>query len=46
MPGFGAIMAVGVGAAVGAWLRWGLAVLLNPRSPAFPLGTLTANLIG
>jgi len=46
MPGFSAIMAVGVGAAIGAWLRWALAVLLNPRSPAFPLGTLAANLIG
>lgn len=38
--------AVGVGAAVGAWLRWGLSTWLNPRVPHFPLGTLAANLIG
>lgn len=44
MPG--AFVAVGVGAAVGAWCRWGLAAALNARAPAFPLGTLAANLIG
>ena len=38
--------AVGVGAACGAWLRWGLSVLLNPVFPQVPLGTLAANLIG
>ena len=38
--------AVGIGAALGAWLRWGLATWLNPRLASFPLGTLTANLIG
>jgi CrcB protein len=38
--------AVGVGAAFGAWLRWGLSAWLNPRWPQFPLGTLAANLIG
>jgi fluoride exporter len=38
--------AVGVGAAVGAWLRWGLSLWLNPRAPAFPLGTLASNLVG
>ena len=41
-----AFVAVGLGAAIGAWLRWGLAALLNPRLPQFPLGTLAANLIG
>jgi len=40
------ILAVGVGAAVGAWLRWVLSLLLNPLIPALPLGTLAANLIG
>ena len=40
------LLAVGVGAALGAWLRWGLSLALNPRTPAFPLGTLAANLIG
>ena len=40
------IAAVGIGAAVGAWLRWLLSVWLNPRIPHFPLGTLAANLVG
>jgi fluoride exporter len=38
--------AVGVGAALGAWLRWWLGVRLNPVFPTMPLGTLAANLIG
>jgi fluoride exporter len=38
--------AVGIGAACGAWLRWGLSLLLNPIFPTVPLGTLTANLLG
>ncbi len=41
-----AFVAVGVGAACGAWLRWGLGVWLNPLLPALPLGTLVANLGG
>ena len=40
------IVAVGSGAAIGAWMRWALSIWLNPRLPDFPLGTLTANLIG
>jgi CrcB protein len=40
------VLAVGGGAAVGAWLRWGLSTLLNPVFPTLPLGTLAANLIG
>jgi fluoride exporter len=39
-------MAVGGGAALGAWLRWGLGLLLNPVYPGLPLGTLAANLLG
>lgn len=39
-------LAVGAGAAVGAWLRWWLSVLLNPIVPALPLGTLVSNLVG
>jgi CrcB protein len=39
-------LAVGIGAALGAWARWGLGVLLNPVLPSLFLGTLTANLIG
>ena len=40
------IVAVGIGAALGAWLRWGLGLLLNPVFPTIPLGTLSANLAG
>jgi len=39
-------LAVGIGAALGAWLRWGLAALLNGRFSAVPVGTLTANILG
>ena len=39
-------IAVGGGAAAGAWLRWLLGMLLNSVFPTLPLGTLAANLIG
>ena len=42
----GGFLAVGIGAALGAWLRWGLSLCLNPQIQKFPLGTLAANLIG
>ena len=42
----GSFLAVGGGAALGAWARWGLGVALNPLFPTVPLGTLVANLIG
>ncbi len=38
--------AVGAGAAAGAWIRWGLGLLLNPVFPTIPFGTLAANLLG
>lgn len=41
-----AFLAVGGGAALGAWTRWGLGLWLNPMLPALPLGTLAANLGG
>ncbi len=41
-----AFAAVGLGAACGAWLRWGLGLLLNAVYPAIPMGTLAANLLG
>jgi len=41
-----AFISVGIGAAAGAWLRWGLGLWLNPLLPELPLGTLFANLIG
>lgn len=39
-------VAVGVGAALGAWLRWALGILLNPLFPTVPMGTLAANVVG
>jgi CrcB protein len=45
MPWSG-ILAVGGGAALGAWMRWGLGIALNPMFPTVPLGTLAANLVG
>ena len=39
-------IAVGTGAAIGAWMRWGLSVWLNPSPSPIPLGTLAANLVG
>ncbi len=41
-----AFLAIGLGAALGAWLRWGLGLWLNPLFPPMPIGTLLANLIG
>ena len=42
--------AAGIGAALGAWLRWGLGRWLNALNPALsasvPPGTLAANLTG
>ena len=40
------LIAVGAGAAVGAWLRWWFGILWNPVFPTLPLGTLAANLVG
>jgi len=40
------LAAVGGGAAVGAWARWGLSYWLNPRLTQLPLGTLAANVLG
>ena len=40
------VLAVGLGAALGALLRWGLGLWLNASSPLMPMGTLAANLIG
>lgn len=40
------LLAVGVGAVAGAWLRWMLGALFNAVYPPIPLGTLAANLAG
>jgi CrcB protein len=39
-------LSVGMGAALGAWLRWWFGIFLNPIFPTIPLGTLSANLLG
>ena len=41
-----AILAISLGAAIGAVLRWVLGLKLNSLYPDFPPGTLAANLIG
>ncbi|OHC64421.1 MAG: fluoride ion transporter CrcB [Rhodocyclales bacterium RIFCSPLOWO2_02_FULL_63_24] len=41
-----AFLAIGIGAVLGAWLRYGLGLWLNPWFATVPLGTLAANLIG
>ena len=43
---FYGLLAVGAGAALGAWLRWWFGLLWNPLFPTLPLGTLAANLVG
>ena len=40
------ILAVAIGAALGALLRWALSEWLNASFPAIPPGTLVSNLIG
>ena len=44
--GMTAFFAVGIGAAIGAWGRWGLSLAFNALFPLVPLGTLIANLVG
>ena len=44
--GWGSFAAVGLGAALGAWLRWALALAFNALWPQLPPGTLLANLVG
>jgi CrcB protein len=44
--GWSGFLAVGLGGVLGAWLRWGLGVALNPVFPTMPLGTLTSNIVG
>jgi len=41
-----AVVAISLGAAIGALMRWGLGVGLNHLFPALPPGTLVANLVG
>jgi CrcB protein len=46
MPPLSALIAVAVGAVLGAWLRWFLVGELNAVLPSLPLGTLIANIGG
>ena len=39
-------LAVGLGAAIGAWSRWCLGMWMNNIHQHIPLGTLVANLVG
>lgn len=39
-------VAVGIGALLGAWLRWGFSAAFNHILPTLPLGTLGVNLVG
>lgn len=39
-------IAVALGAALGAWLRWGLTIFLGGLHAHIQLGTLAANLVG
>lgn len=43
---YSGFLSVGVGAMLGAWIRWGLGAALNLIVPNLPLGTLAANLAG
>ena len=45
-PMYLTILSIGIGAALGALLRWGLGIWLNFLFPAIPPGTVAANLIG
>lgn len=40
------LLVVGLGAALGAWLRWGLGLGLNALFAPIPPGTLVANVVG
>jgi fluoride exporter len=44
--GWNGFVVVGIGAALGAWIRWGFGLALNALYPMLPLGTLLANLLG
>ena len=39
-------LAVGIGGALGCWLRWMLGIAFNPLFPNMLMGTLAANLTG
>jgi len=40
------LLSIGLGAVLGAWLRWGIGLQFNHYFPNIPLGTVLVNLIG
>jgi CrcB protein len=44
--GINGFLVIGIGGALGCWLRWLLGMAFNPLFPTLPLGTLAANLVG
>lgn len=40
------VLAISLGASIGALIRWGLAIWLNGMFPNLPPGTLVANVVG
>lgn len=46
MTDYRSLLAIALGAVLGAWGRWGLGLWLNPVLATLPLGTLVANLAG
>lgn len=40
------LLCIGVGAVLGAWMRWGLSLWLNVSPDRFATGTWLANLVG
>lgn len=46
MMNLAGLVAVGIGATLGAWTRWGVSSVLNPLLSSLPLGTLAVNLLG
>ena len=43
---FYSVVAISLGAAAGALLRWFFGLMLNSLFPTMPLGTLTSNMVG
>ena len=40
------LFSIGLGAVLGAWIRWGISLQFNHYFPNIPLGTVLVNLIG
>ncbi len=43
---FASVLSIGLGATMGALLRWGLSGVLNSIFPPIPMGTLASNVLG